>query len=122
MGADISGFGTMATKICTEDMNGKLYCDIVQRQLKSSMVQMLKQKIKFYFQEDLTFWHISNIVKEKIANLKLDILEWALKSLYLNPIERLRSILDKRLASKPIYSRAALADRLQEEWNNIDRD
>ena len=32
------------------------------------------------------------------------------------------SILDKKLASKPIYSRAALPDHLQEEWNNIDQD
>ena len=32
------------------------------------------------------------------------------------------SILDKRLASRPIYSRAALMERLQEEWGNIDQD
>ena len=32
------------------------------------------------------------------------------------------SILDKRLTSRPIYSRAALMERLQEEWGNIDQD
>ena len=32
------------------------------------------------------------------------------------------SILDKRLASRPIYSRAALMECLQEEWGNIDQD
>ena len=31
-------------------------------------------------------------------------------------------ILDKKLASEPIYSRAALIDRLQEERNHIDQD
>ena len=40
----------------------------------------------------------------------------------LNPMEMLWSILDKKLASKPIYSRAALTDHLQEEWDNIDQD
>ena len=28
----------------------------------------------------------------------------------------------KKLASKPIYSKAALMDRLQEEWDNADQD
>ena len=32
------------------------------------------------------------------------------------------SILDKKPASKPIYSKAALMDRLQEEWGNVDQD
>ena len=32
------------------------------------------------------------------------------------------SILDKQLASRPIYSRAALMEWLQEEWGNIDQD
>ena len=27
-----------------------------------------------------------------------------------------------KLASKPIYSKAALMDRLQEEWDNVDQD
>ena len=31
-------------------------------------------------------------------------------------------ILDKKLVSKPIYSRAALMDYLQDEWNNTDPD
>ena len=61
-------------------------------------------------------------MKEKIAKLKLDVLDWAPKSPDLNPIEMLWSILDKKLASKPMYSKAALMDRLQEEWDNVDQD
>ena len=61
-------------------------------------------------------------MKEKIAKLKLDLLDWASKSSDLNPIGMLWSILDKKLTSKPICSKAALMDRLQEEWNNVDQD
>ena len=65
---------------------------------------------------------MSNIVKQKIAKLKLDVLDWAPKSPDLNPIEMLWSILDKKPASKPMYSKAALMDRLQEERDNVDQD
>ena len=61
-------------------------------------------------------------MKEKIAKLKLNLLDWAPKSPDLSPIEMLSSVLDKKLASKPIYSKAALMDRLQEEWDNVDQD
>ena len=50
--AGISGFGTRTTKIYTENMDSKFYCDVVQHQLKSLIVQMTK-KIKFFFQQDL---------------------------------------------------------------------
>ena len=60
-------------------------------------------------------------MKEKIVNLKLYLLDWPPKSPYLNPIEMLWSILDKKFASKPIYSKAALMYRLQEEWDNVDQ-
>ena len=60
--------------------------------------------------------------ERKIAKLKLNLLDWAPKSPDLSPIEMLWSILDKKLASKLIYSKAALMDRLQEEWDNVDQD
>jgi transposase len=117
----ISGFGTTAAKIYTENMNGQLYCDILQKELKRSMAKFPK-KIKIIYQQDLAPWHTSKIVKDKIVKLKLNVLDWAPKSPDLNPIEMLWSILDKKLASKPIYSKSALTDRLQQEWNNIDQD
>ena len=60
-------------------------------------------------------------MKKAIANLKLDVLDWTPKRSDLSPIEMLWSILDKKFPSKTIYSRAALINRLQEEWNSIDR-
>ncbi|CAF3398923.1 unnamed protein product [Rotaria socialis] len=116
----ISGFGTTIAKIYTENMNGQLYCNILQTELKRSMAKFLK-KTKMIYQQDLAPWHTSGIVKEKITKLKLNVLDWAPKSPDLNPIEMLWSIVDKKLASKPIYSRASLVERLQEEWDNIDQ-
>ena len=104
-----------------ENMDGILYCDVLQRQLKHSMAQIPKNT-KIFFQQDLAPWHTSNIVKEKIAKLKPDLLDWAPKSSDLNPIEMLWFILDKKLASKQIYSKAALMHCLQEEWDNVDQD
>ena len=114
----ISAFGTTATKIYTENMNGKLYCDVLQHQLKS---QMTKKKSNL-FQQDLARWRASNIAKEKIANLKLDVLDCAPKRPDLNPMKMLWSIRDEKLASKTIHSTAASIDRFQEERYNIDQD
>ena len=38
----ISGFGAAAAKIYMENMDGKLYCDVLQHQLKHSMAQISK--------------------------------------------------------------------------------
>ena len=54
--------------------------------------------------------------------MKLKVLDSATKSPDLNPIEMLWSILNKKLASKPIYSKADLKKRLEEEWNAVDQD
>ena len=51
----ISGFGTMATKIYTEKMGGRLYCDVLQRQVKPFMAQMPKI-INSFFHQDLSPW------------------------------------------------------------------
>jgi transposase len=50
----------------------------------------------------------------------LKVLKWTPKSPHLNPIEMLWSIIDKRLASKPIFSKVALIEQIREEWNEID--
>ena len=92
----ISGFGATAARIDMENMDGKLHCDVLQHQLKHSMAQIPKAT-KILFQQDLAPWQRSNIVKEEIAKLKLDVLDWAPKSPDLNPIEMLCSILDKKL-------------------------
>ena len=102
-------------------MNGELYCNVLQNEVKQFLTKIPAQG-EMVFQQDLAPWHTSNIFKEKIAKLKLRMLEWAPKRPYLNPAEMLWSILDKKLAARSIYSKAALIEYLKEEWNNIDKD
>ena len=101
-------------------MNGILSCDVLGKELKRSL-QEIPKKTKFIFQQDLAPWHTSKLVQQKIQKMKLNVLDWAAKSPDLNPIEMLWSILDKKLAAKPMYSKAALSERLQEEWDAIDQ-
>ena len=54
-----------------------------------------------------------------MAKLKLNVLERPAKTPDLKPIEMLWSILNKKLAAKPIYSIMELRQRLEEEWNDI---
>ncbi|CAF1417313.1 unnamed protein product [Didymodactylos carnosus] len=102
-------------------MNGQLYCDVLQKELKQSMTKIPK-KTEIIFQQDLAPWHTSNTVKDKTAKLKLKVFGWSPKCLDLKPTAILWSILDKKLASKPIYFKGALINCLQEEWDNIDID
>ena len=108
----ISAFGTAATKIYTKHVGGKLYCNVLQHQLKSSVAQM-PQKIKYFSGRPTSMTHIK-YREGKNRQLKVDVLDWARTRPGLNPIEMLWSILDKKLVSKPIYSRAVLIGRFQE--------
>ena len=57
IGGSISGFGATAAKIYMENRDGKLYCDVLQHQLKYSMTQVPKNT-KIFFQQDLVApWH-----------------------------------------------------------------
>ena len=116
--ADMSGDGTTTATIFEGTMNGTLYCDVLQQELTQS-IGKLPNRSAYTFQQDLAPCHTSKLFQEKMAKLKLNVLEWPAKSSDLNPIEMLCSILDKKLAAKPIYSIMELRQRLEEEWNGI---
>ena len=98
--ADISVDGTTAARIFEGTMNGTLYCDVLQQELTQS-IGKLPNKSVCTFQQDLAPWHTSKLVQEKMAKLKLNVLEWPEKSPDLNPIEMLLSILDKNWLRNP---------------------
>ena len=112
--AGISADGTTAAAIFEGTMNGTLYCDVLQQEFTQSMGK-LSNKSEYTFQQDLAPWYTSKLVQEKMAKLKLNVLEWLAKSPHLNPIEMLCSILDKKLAAKSIYSIMELRQRLENE-------
>ena len=70
----ISNFGTINAKIYTENMNGELYCDVLQNEVKQVLAKIPAHG-KIVFQQDLAPWHTSNIFKEKTVKLKLRILD-----------------------------------------------
>ena len=70
------GFLAIDAKIYTENMNGELYCDVLQNVVKQFLAKVPTQR-KILFEQDLAPLHISNIVEEKLAKLKLRMLDWA---------------------------------------------
>ena len=115
----ISADGTTAATIFEGTMNGTLYCDVLQQELIQSMGK-LPNKSEYAFQRGLAPCHTSKLVQEKMAKLKVNVLEWPAKILNLNPVEMLCSILDKKLAAKPIYSITELRQQLEEVSGNFD--
>ena len=83
-------------------MIGELHCDVLQNDVKQLLAKIPAQG-KMVFELDLAPWHTSTIVKDKIVKLKFKMLAWDPKSPYLNLIEMLWSILNKKLAAKLIY-------------------
>ena len=116
--AGISADGTTAAMIFQGTINGTLYCDVLQQELTQSTGK-LSNKSVYTFQQDLEPCQTSKLVQEKMAKLKMNVLEWVARSSHLNPIEMLWSILDKKLAAKPIYLIIERRQRLKEEWNGI---
>jgi transposase len=114
----ICGYGTTSALLYSDNMNSTKYCEVLNNQLIPSIKRLPKGK-KYALQHDLAPWHTSNIVKEQIRKLKINILEWPPNSPDLNVVEELWSIIDKRLASKTINAKAELEKRLQEEWDKI---
>ena len=110
----ISDFGATNAKVCTANMNRRLCCDVLQNEIKRFLAKIPTQG-KIVFQPNLAPWYTSNIVKEKIVKPKLGLFDWAPKMPDLNPVEMLWFAHDKKLITKPFYSKAALTDRPQEE-------
>ncbi|CAF4338913.1 unnamed protein product [Rotaria sp. Silwood2] len=114
----ICRYGTTSALLYSDNMNSIKYCEVLKNQLIPSIKRLPKGN-KYTFQHDLARWHTSNMVKEQIKKLKINMLEWPPNSPDLNVVEQLWSIIDKRLASKPINSKAELQKHLQEEWDKI---
>ena len=66
----ISGFSIASIKLYTENMDSNLYCSLLQNELKQSMAK-ISNKTKIIFQQELAPWRTSNIVKDRIAKMKL---------------------------------------------------
>ena len=54
-----------------------------------------------------------------MEKMKLKVLDWPAKSPDRNFSEFVRSILDRKLMTTPIYNKATLRKRLKEEWKPL---
>ena len=65
----ISADGTTAARIFEGTMNGTSYCDVPRKELTQSIGKS-PNKSASMFQQDLTPWHTSKLVQEKVATIK----------------------------------------------------
>ena len=114
----ISGQVPTEARIFDENLDGQTYCGVLNHELKRSIVK-LPDKGKTIYQQDLTPWHTSKMVKAKMKKTKLKILDWPAKNPNLNPIEFVWSILDKKLITTSIYNKATLRKRQVEKWKSL---
>ncbi len=67
----ISGFGTTDMRIYSGNVNGQLYCEILQKELKHSLAK-IPEKVKMIFEPDRAPWHASNILKGKNSQVEIE--------------------------------------------------
>ncbi|CAF3367541.1 unnamed protein product [Rotaria sp. Silwood2] len=112
------GYGKTSAFVYSDNIDSTKYCEILKNYLIPSIKRLLKGK-KYTYQCDLAPWHTSNMIKDQVKKLKLNMFEWPPNSPDMNVVDELWSIIDKRLALTPINSKAELEKRLKEEWNKI---
>lgn len=76
----------------------------------------------WFFQHDNDPKHTSRIVKQWIADKKINVLDWPAQSPDLNPIEHLWEELDRRIRTENYSKADNLMTSLIEEWNRIPLD
>ena len=82
-------------------------------------VQLYQMENDFLHQHDNAEYHVSQQVQTKLHKLGVKLLELSVRSLDLNVIEHLWSIIDDKLKSKSISSVKQLTEALSTEWLSI---
>lgn len=99
-------------------MNKWGYLDILKKNLKNS-AQQLGLDNNFIFQQDNDPKHSSHVVREWLLYNVPKQLHTPPQSPDLNPIEHLWDVLERRIRTHNITSKATLKAALQEEWSKI---
>ena len=102
-----------------ETMNADLYNNILKRNLKSS-AKSLRLGNSFLFQQDNDPKHTAKKTKTFFDENGINVLEWPSQSPDLNPIEHLRTLLDKKIGNRAFTKKEDLKKAVVKSWSNID--
>ena len=103
------------------NMTGEMYKDILAQNLFQSS-KKLRLGSSMVFQHDNDPKHTSRVVKNWLAEKRVECLIWPSFSPDLNPIEHLWDELERRLKKHQPKNEKELRELLQVEWNNIGED
>jgi len=112
-----------ATKI-DGTMNGELYREILNDELKKTLEWYELPKESIIFQQDNAPCHTAKVTLEWFKEENLMLMDWPSHSPDLNPIENLWAYLKSKMDKYPHKptSVAELWQRLEEEWEAIPSD
>ena len=103
------------------NMTGEMYKDILAQNLFQSS-KKLRLGSSMVFQHDNDPKHTSRVVKNWLAEKRVECLIWPSFSPDLNPTEHLWDELERRLKKHQPKNEKELRELLQVEWNNIGED
>ncbi|CAF3456439.1 unnamed protein product [Rotaria sp. Silwood2] len=81
-------YGKTSAFVYSDNMDSTKYCEVLKNYLIPSIKRLPKEK-KYIYQCDLAPWHTSNMVKDQIKKLKINMLEWPPNSSDMNVVEEL---------------------------------
>ena len=108
--------------VFTENLDGKLYREILKKHLMKSAAKFWPQGL-WHFQQDNDPKHTSRIVSEYLADvlcIKDYVIKWPPYSPDLNPIENLWADLKKRVEKRNAKNVAELKEAVEQEWTQTD--
>ena len=114
----LNGFGEVHT--FTQNMDGPLYCEILEEHLESSAAALFKGP--WILQEDNDPKHKSRVAEDWKREHHIKVLPWPARSPDLNPLENVWTLLKDRAMGRGPRDAAQLARCIKEEWAAFPRD
>ena len=116
----ISAHGTGRLHVINGTMNSLKYRDVIDQQLVPQAEEWFPDG-NYVFQQDGAPCHTSNLIKDHLQGMGLEVLPWPGNSPDLNPIEGLWNDMKNEVNKIAITNKEQLIDRLQTVWHGNER-